>query len=659
MRAHTFALACVVAAGCTTKDKCRQSTVLVSATFDGVAAGADELDVNVQLDQQSSMSATLPGPAGRSSGSIEVEFPGGYHAGSTLQVTINAKLSGTLIASGQSSTALAAGCSTLAVAVTGVAGDGGVTGDMTMLPVPMINAKPDLVGFVTSLDGSGSTDPLGSALTLTWAIEQVPSGSTITTASLTSTAASKTAFEPDLGGLYKISLTAAATDGRTATVVSNVTVPTVPLFYVRSSENATTESFGAHVMASDGTGDHAIGCDVTRDGGFAQADEQALPFGGHAYEPAMLGTMQPLYAFLQLVVEGTPPNMFVGTATTSCTTSPPTRVDNNVFNDHIPVSARFSPDGKRIVYVDMPQDSSQGTYRLVTVAVDGVGPKHVVRTDGFFGFTPAIWLDNNTVAWLERDSSSFNPFTIFSAPDANAAGDPASNMRTQVLRCDQSTTSTHLAEINQFEMGPFGMIVAGSTSARIVLSPPPWASVNLYKLAANDCSTTATNAKTLATEPQGGLSWDFSISPDGLSILFSSTHTEDVPDGGLPVPQTDIFLVPSDGSSQPQKLVGDPLYDDTSPRYIAAGRQFTWTRTPRHLDMGADTPAVMIANADGSHVHAFVPSTAAGERLVGADVGANRGFDCSWVPGMVGASASTALFAVATLLLLAFRRRRG
>jgi len=31
---------------------------------------------------------------------------------------------------------------------------------MTMLPVPMINAKPDLVGFVTSLDGSGSTDPL-------------------------------------------------------------------------------------------------------------------------------------------------------------------------------------------------------------------------------------------------------------------------------------------------------------------------------------------------------------------------------------------------------------------------------------------------------------------------------------------------------------------
>ncbi|HEY2747863.1 MAG TPA: hypothetical protein VGL86_24745 [Polyangia bacterium] len=669
MRAAIFAVACVVAAGCVTKDKCKQDTVLVSTTFDSVAAAADELDVVVQLDQQAMMTATLPGPGGHASGNIEVDFPGGYHVGSTLQVSVSARLAGVVVANGESSATLAAGCGTLALDVVSSGSDGGGDGgappdlgmaDMIMLPVPAIAAKPDLVGFTTSLDGSGSTDSLGDTLTLTWTIDAVPTGSAITTAALSSTSASKVTFEPDRGGVYKIALTAAAPDGRTATITSNVTVPTVPLFYVRAGETTTTSSFGAHVFASDGTGEHAIGCDVKSDGGIDESSIQTLPFVGHAWEPPTLGTAQPLYAFLAFVDTSSPPAMVVGSIATNCTTSPPIRVDNNVFNDHIPVTARFSPDGTRIVYVDMPEDSSQGTYRLVTVAVDGVGPKHVVRSDGYFGFTPAIWLDNQTVAWLERDTSDFNPFTIYSAPDANAAGDPASNMRTQVLRCDQSTTSTHLAEINQFEMSPFGMIVAGSTSTRDVLEPPPFPAVNIYRLATGDCSIANPNAKTMAAEPIGGLSWDFSLSPDGLTILFSSTHTEAVPDGGLPEPQTDIFLMPSDASAAPQKIAGDPLYDDTSPRYIAGGRQFTWSRTQRNRDMVADTPAVMIANADGTHVHAFVPTPASGERVIATEIGANRGYDCSGVPGTAGATATTAFIGALALLLLALRpRRRG
>lgn len=663
MRASTFAIATtLLVAGCTVTNKCKSGTVLVVASFDATARAADELDVVVQLDQAAMMTATLPGPGGKDSGTIEVQFPHGYHAGGTLQITVSAVSGGQTVASGGGSLTLTSGCSSTAISVT--AGGGPVAdlsmSDMLMLPVPAVTAKPDFVGFTTSLDGTATADPLGSSLTLAWEVKQVPAGSAIKTTSLTSTTATKTAFDPDRGGLYKIALTATATDGRSATLITDVTVPTVPLFYTRASQTATTSAIGPHAVSSDGTNDHSIGCDFTADGGVASASLQGTPFFGHAWEPPPASTAQPLFAFLGDIdpTGATAPKMFVGSVGTNCTTNPPTRVDNNVFNDHFPITSRFSPDGKRIVYVDSPQDSSMATYRLVTVAVDGVGPKHVVRSDGSFGFTPAIWLDNSTVAWLERDTSSYNPFTIWKAPDENAAGDPGANTkRTQMLRCDPSTTSTHLGEINQFEMSAFGMIVAGSTTARCSLcTAPPLPAVSLYKLADGDCSTTT--AKTLAAEPVGGLSWDFALSPDGLTVLFSSTSNQAIPDGGYPEPQTDIFLVPADGTAAAQKLVGDPLYDDISPRFVAGGRQFIWTQTPRHLDMGADTPAILIANADGTHIRAFTPAGPAGETVLGTDVGANRGYDCSWTPGAVTAGATSGIGFAMVLVLLALRPRR-
>jgi len=646
---------------CTSTNKCKSGTVLVNATFDASARAADELDVMVELGSNASMTAKLPGPGGRDSGTLELDFPHGYTAGQTLQVSVSARVAGSEVAAGSATTTLSAGCSAISLAVgSSGGGDGGADlsmADMLMLPVPHVTAKPDLVGFTTTLDGSTSTDPLGSSLTFTWSVQQVPSGSAITTASLTSKTANKTAFDPDRGGLYKVALTATATDGRNATLVTDVTVPTVPLFYSRTSQTSTTWALGPHVVSSDGTTDHSVGCDITADGGADRSTLQQAQFLGHAWDPPAMSTSPALFVFLGNfdLTGNTAPQLLVASTSTNCTTNPPTRVDNNVFNDHFAVTARFSPDGKRIVYVDAPQDSSQGSYRLVTVSVDGTGPKRVVRSDGFFGFTPAIWIDNSTVAWLERDSNSFNPFTIYKAPDQNAAGD-SDTTRTKLLRCDPATTSTHLGQINQFDISAFGMIVAGSTSARGTLDPPPLPGVSLYKLADGDCSTTT--AKTLAAEPRGALAWDFAISPDGLTILFSSTGSQDIPDGGLPEPQMDIFLVPADGSANAQKFVGDPLYDDYNPRFVAGGRQFIWTQAPRHFDMGADTPAIMIANVDGTHIRAFTPAGPAGETVLGTDVGANRGYDCSWIPGAASASAGMAIAGAAILLLLAFRPRR-
>ncbi|HWE28465.1 MAG TPA: hypothetical protein VHB97_10705, partial [Polyangia bacterium] len=327
---------------------------------------------------------------------------------------------------------------------------------------------------------------------------------------------------------------------------------------------------------------------------------------------------------------------------------------NNTFTDHFPATARFSPDGTRLVYINFPVNSNASTYQLITTAADGSGPIHVIRSSGVFGLAPPIWVDNNTVAWVENDSTTYNPFTIFKAADANATGD-SSATRTQILRCDQSVADTLLYQVNQFALTDFGMIVAGSTSFRSAFNTQPEAAVQLYKLPMNDCSTT--NAVTLAAEPVGGLSWDFSVSPDGLKVLFSSTGAQAIPDGGLPEPQSDIFLVPSDGSAAAQKFLGDPAYNDSSPRYVAAGRQILWSRVSRRLDMGADVNALMIANADGTHERELVPTAGAGETVRGIDTGTNHGLDCDFAAGAPTAGATAFALLMLGLVVLRLRRR--
>ncbi|MCU1277974.1 MAG: hypothetical protein JWM53_1520, partial [bacterium] len=373
MRANIFAGLFAIGlagalAGCPAPT-CKDKTVLVTATFDAASRAADSLQIVVEVDGNAQPAAPIAGPRGSGTGTMQVEFPHGYHAGSTITVTVAAQLGGQTVATGSASTTLMAGCTVLPLSVGAGGGEQDMANplDMLQLPKPVVTAKPDLVGFITNLDASASSDPLGGALTFTWAIQLAPAGSTITTAALVSTTATKTSFEPDRGGVYKVALTASASDGRTATTVADVTVPTAPLFYTRASETTTIANIGARVIASDGTGDHAIGCSFTSDGGLTSSTIQAMPFFGHAWEPPTAAAGTPLYAFFSIVDTTVAPHLVVGTSSTDCTTSPPTRVDNNQFNDHIPVSARFSPDGKRIVYVDMPQDQSMATFRLVTV----------------------------------------------------------------------------------------------------------------------------------------------------------------------------------------------------------------------------------------------------------------------------------------------------
>ncbi len=73
-----------------------------------------------------------------------------------------------------------------------------------------------------TLDGSHSADPQGSPLTYDWSLTSAPSGSTRTTADITTTTDSQPSFNPDLPGDYTFSLT--VNDGGTNSLPASVTV---------------------------------------------------------------------------------------------------------------------------------------------------------------------------------------------------------------------------------------------------------------------------------------------------------------------------------------------------------------------------------------------------------------------------------------------------
>ncbi|WP_312490589.1 PKD domain-containing protein [Sphingomonas sp.] len=87
---------------------------------------------------------------------------------------------------------------------------------------PVANAGPDQNvknGTLVTLDGSGSSDANGDALTYQWTMDARPSGSTAT---LSSATAAKPTFVPDVAGNYILSLI--VSDGSLKSVADSVTI---------------------------------------------------------------------------------------------------------------------------------------------------------------------------------------------------------------------------------------------------------------------------------------------------------------------------------------------------------------------------------------------------------------------------------------------------
>ncbi len=88
--------------------------------------------------------------------------------------------------------------------------DNDCDGEVELAPVAVADTDPTATlehCLPVGLDGSGSFDPDGTALTYTWEMISAPSGSTLSTSDLDDPTAAIPVFEPDIPGAYEFLLT--------------------------------------------------------------------------------------------------------------------------------------------------------------------------------------------------------------------------------------------------------------------------------------------------------------------------------------------------------------------------------------------------------------------------------------------------------------------
>ena len=135
---------------------------------------------------------------------------------------------------------------------------------------PVADAGADqtaTTGDTVTLDGTGSYDDDGDALTYTWSTYSVPSSSSVTSGSLNDTTAATPAFTPDVAGEYIWRLV--VSDGVSGSDTDYVTIVV---------EEAATNTAPVADAGADATYD--LGDTVTLDGsGSSDADGDALAYG--------------------------------------------------------------------------------------------------------------------------------------------------------------------------------------------------------------------------------------------------------------------------------------------------------------------------------------------------------------------------------------------
>ncbi len=545
-------------------------------------------------------------------------------------------------------------------------------------PHALFVAVPDLVGFITTLNGSSSTDPRGRALSYGWKLTAAPSCSHLgddpfsampeATPSPSPTpvgpSSAHTAFLPDCGGTYSVTLTVTTADGSSGSVTQPVVVPTAPLFLYSGHADYNNASTEIDVIRSDGTGLHPVSCPVVLPFGFSSAryGQSNEPFanlttlgsiGLRAWQPAAGTKGAARVAFVEQLPVGDSSTLATYKLSVSdengdCASAPPVRVEDATGFTNVPkVWPRYSPSGNRLAFMDAEHWSTSGTqqWRLETVNLDG-SQRRIVRTQTTDTAPRAapVWLDETHLAWVES-SGDFVDNIIYQAPDTVGAGDGGAT-RTVLLDCSVLAAdgkSPTMSEITQFAQIPTGLVVAGTAYAT--------SGVGLYKMGA-----TCLIDIPLLSNTHDGVG-DFDLSSDQRTVLVATTFGSDA--GGS---ARDIYTVSTSGADATQKrIAGDPRYDDFGPHYIAGGRQIVWTQLTSNLpDASVKGAGIMVANADGSYPRALAGENAqpaSTDQVVGGSNGGWSGCKTS------GSAATQEALPLVLLLLFAFvlrlRRQRA
>ncbi|HUS66784.1 MAG TPA: hypothetical protein VMZ28_19740, partial [Kofleriaceae bacterium] len=118
------AVAVVFPAGCGGVRPCKGDTMLVTLTLEGVAASADAVEVDALVDGGGDhLTGRFPFAIADRTGTVEIQFPGGYPIGKNVTVRVTALKGAGKLAQERAVIAATPGCTAAAISVG--AGDGG------------------------------------------------------------------------------------------------------------------------------------------------------------------------------------------------------------------------------------------------------------------------------------------------------------------------------------------------------------------------------------------------------------------------------------------------------------------------------------------------------------------------------------------------------
>lgn len=113
-------LAAFLIAACSSPP-CKPGTLFVTVGLGG--ASADRLDVSVSIEGGPAKTSSVP--VSSSSGTLEIDFPGGYPAGKNVSISVTGLRSGVVIGSGYADLTAPSGCGTAQIEVGAAGGTGG------------------------------------------------------------------------------------------------------------------------------------------------------------------------------------------------------------------------------------------------------------------------------------------------------------------------------------------------------------------------------------------------------------------------------------------------------------------------------------------------------------------------------------------------------
>ncbi len=497
----------------------------------------------------------------------------------------------------------------LAIAACGDDGPGGApaadagTDGIVTPPAPTAAANAsDIFVYTRTLARLDATTSEGS--TYTWTLKSAPPGSAVTTDSIESATTARPSFVPDVSGEYLLDL-AVGNEGVTSTREVRVTAVPAPIFYMLSNIKERPPYAEYRVVGADGTGGHPVACRIqpefpdagpdSGDDGDGTAFLGILPFFladfGMDWWEAPPG--QPSRAAFQkfLFADGGIGGGRLAVATQDSTCQSPgadirvidtTRADGGDNNQPLIIHPHFSPDGRRIAYIEQRPSG-----HFVSIAgYDGqdyrvIAPFCEPNDSGASGcwsrsLFPARpqWIDAQTIAWVRTPASALE----------SADGDGW-----VLVTAKDSATPNPQIYMTCSGYVPFGFAMLADGTVLANRTVPDGGTQDLEILRPVTPGGPCEVVRNLTNFTlNSSYARDFDLSPDRSQVAFIHYAPDAGVDAGSITLGGEIYVAPTNGASPAVPITDPPQFAIYGPRYIAEGSLLAFNGMKPYADGGPD-----------------------------------------------------------------------